>query len=194
MTDYLPILTPEEQLSDEDKALTSEQRLSKAHNSATRTVIDAHRADFNRLKADAAAALGIRWVPRKSAEEKALEEALELVAAHPRIRQQLLSQLEGEVGDSNSGMANDTSSYSEAGDDDPDRTEDLSGEPTPSVLPPKVVLDEGTPAQAWVQQVLYAGRLTADGTMFLYVDGGGVQRTEDFTLLGNEPGPGTPTD
>lgn len=94
MTEYLPTLTPEEDLSGTDKALNTEQRLSKAHHSATRIVVDAHREEFHRAKADAAAALNIRWTPRKSAKEKALEEIEELLAKYPELRVKVAAPLD----------------------------------------------------------------------------------------------------
>lgn len=64
-----------------------EKRLSKAYNTASQTLREAHRDEFNRLYSEAAAEQGVQWSPRLRPEEKAEQDLLALFDAFPELRQ-----------------------------------------------------------------------------------------------------------
>lgn len=162
-----PVVVAEEHLPEGVKELTKEQRLSRARNAATSMLLDKYRNEFNATMQREAASLGIDWTPRKSEEEKALEEIEALLAKHSGLRDTLVAKLEIHPTDG-----------------DPDRTEDLSGDP---VTPDP---EEGTkgggaapaesdlskPAVAWVAGARREGRVTLDGEVFVYSVAGGETR------------------
>lgn len=149
--------------------LTREQKLSKARNAATSTILTKHRKEFDEEMVKEAAKFGITWTPRaKTAAEKAREQIEDLLKKHPELREELADVL-----------------LEDATHDDPDRTRDLDGEPieldpdepepeSPAATP--VVVEHGgetsRPAKAWVAGALREGRVSLDGKTFAYAVGG----------------------
>jgi vacuolar-type H+-ATPase subunit H len=76
---------------DKDKAL------KKAYQSATSKLRDAHREDFNRIYKAEAEALGVKWEPRKTAEERAEEEMEDLIRRFPHLAGKVTAPAKEEV-------------------------------------------------------------------------------------------------
>ena len=73
------------------KALTR-----KAYGAATQALRDNHRDEFNSLMKQKAADLGIEWEPRKTPEEKAVDEVNRILSEHPSVAERLRKALAGE--------------------------------------------------------------------------------------------------
>jgi hypothetical protein len=61
--------------------------LTKAYGKATASLRDAHRDEFNRLYAQSAQALGVKWEPRLTDEQKAERDLDALLERFPHLRQ-----------------------------------------------------------------------------------------------------------
>jgi hypothetical protein len=171
MPDNAPKITPEDELPADIKELTREQRLSKARNAAQSGILKKYRKEFDADMVKQAAALGVEWAPRAAtAEEKALEQVEAILAKFPGLAREIV----GLVLDDE----HDKLQLEQAGDGDPDRTKDLSGEPVDD----EEIVDGvsqrtgeiSRPTKAWVAGALREGRVTLDEPYtFVYSVGGG---------------------
>jgi len=59
--------------------------IRKAYGAATTRLRDNHRAEFNDLMKKEAENLGVEWSPRPSADERAEQELLDLLAKNPAL-------------------------------------------------------------------------------------------------------------
>lgn len=64
-----------------------ERRLSKAYNTASQTLREAHRAEFNELYSKFAEKEGVHWEPRLKPEEKAEQQLLLIFDEFPELRE-----------------------------------------------------------------------------------------------------------
>ena len=66
-----------------------EKALSKAYNTASQTLRETHRDEFNKLYQEAAEALGVEWSPRLSPLERASQQMDTLLDEFPELRERL---------------------------------------------------------------------------------------------------------
>jgi len=85
-------------VTEESEDAKRKRLLRKAYSEATQELRVAHRADFDRLYGERAAALGVEWQPRPTAEQKAEQEFEALVEQYPYLldRVEALRDSQGE--------------------------------------------------------------------------------------------------
>ena len=174
MSDNAPTIVPEDKLPAEVRALTREQRLSKARNAAQSGILKKYRKEFDAEMAWQAAALGVEWAPRAAtAEEKALEQVEAILEKYPSLAKQIV----GLVLDDDEDVLRLT-----------EVTSGTAGEPHPGLTPEEeaelAALREqpkageiSRPTKAWVAGALREGRVTLDEPYtFVYSVGGEMRR------------------
>jgi hypothetical protein len=160
-------------LSDAERELTREQRISKAHNHALGVVKDAHIKEFNEAKVAEAKRLGVTWEPKLTEEERARKELEELLARHPSLEAALIRRVREDML-----SAAEPAEPAEA-DPEPDG---FGGWKEPAAAGS----DESVAARAVVLGHVRQGRLSGDGETFAYPAGGDIVRTKDFRLVGDD--------
>jgi hypothetical protein len=65
--------------------LTDEQKVAKTYSMANAKLREAHLPEWNRLRQEAATALGVTWEPQPTKEQKAAAEIEKLIAANPGL-------------------------------------------------------------------------------------------------------------
>lgn len=68
-----------------------------AYNEATKALREAHADEFRQSQIDFAASKGVEYAPRKTAGEKAREDLMALLEAHPDLEQELIEKIESQV-------------------------------------------------------------------------------------------------
>lgn len=85
--------TPPSVKAEAVKQPSRQDNLAKAYQSATAKLRDAHREEFNALYQAAAEALGEKWTPRPNAQEKARQDLLALLEAHPDLADEVAARI-----------------------------------------------------------------------------------------------------
>lgn len=158
MTDSTtPVVTPEDQLPEEVRSLTRDQRLSKARNAAQSTILKKNRKEFDQEMVKEAAALGVEWAPRaKTAAEKGLEQIEALLEKFPELREEVAEAILAQT------VPEPAKPHLAAVPAEPEPA-------APEPAAPEPAEETSKPAQAWVAGALRNGRVTLDGATFVYV-------------------------
>ena len=86
----------DEQTTEQASEMPQQERdrlMSQAYGAAQKDLREAHKKEFDSYYQKRCAERGIEWTPRKSKEEQALDQVMDLLTEYPSIAEQLAERL-----------------------------------------------------------------------------------------------------